>query len=461
MGASSDNGTNHLKKHLNTCPKMKNKDVRQQLIVANKNISDGIHANKAFKFDQMQSRLDLARMIIKHEYPFTMVDHEYFRVFINNLQPLFNLEEREKLYKFFDEFSGRVSFTTDLWTFETQDAYFCLTAHFIDNDWGTHSGDEISKVVMACLLDWNLDKKVGTISVNNASSNDVMVNKIKDILNGDGLLVLGGQLLLVRCTTHILNLIVKDNLSVIGNVLYIRESCKFVKATPQRKLKWKSVIEQVKVSSTQQICLDVPTTVAVVLNPRFKMRFVQYYFNLIYGLHEAEIYINKVQISLEDLYNEYDSKFNLNSGTSHSPSSLNLSGESLNMDKIKKFETWCIEEGYESVTKKSKLEQYLVEPIFPVDCALSILNWWKLNTPKYPCLSKLARDGFTIPVSIVASEPALSTSGRVLNEYHSSLTPDTLQGLTCAQNWLKSSKVDLSTSYSTIQTVPTDIHVLD
>ncbi|PIA44017.1 hypothetical protein AQUCO_01800228v1 [Aquilegia coerulea] len=493
-------------------------------------------SQEAFKFDQMRSRLDLARIIIKHEYPFTMVDYEYFRVFINNLRPLLNLvtkntikshilsvykEEREKLYKFFDEFSGRVSFTTDLWTSETRDAYLCLTAHFKDTDW------------------------VRTISVDNASSNDVMVNNIKDILNGDGLLVLGGQFLHVRCTTHILNLIVKDGLSVIGNVLSnIRESCKFVKATPQRKLKWKSTIEQVKVSSTQQICLDVPRrwnstfkmleraliykgaffrleqreesfmtnpskedweiakvicnclkifydstntlsgteyptaniyfaevceihlnlfqwckhenqwvvmmaekmyekfkkywsvcslilAVAVVLDPRFKMRFVQYYFNLIYGLHEAEIYINKVQILLEDLYSEYDSKSNLNSGTSHSPSSLNLlSGESSNMDKIKKFETWCMKEGYESVTKKYELEQYLVEPIFPADCAFNILNWWKLNTPNV----------LTIPISTVASESAFSTSGRVLNEYRSSLTPNTLHVLICAQNWLKSSK---------------------
>ncbi|XP_050896673.1 uncharacterized protein LOC127103460 [Lathyrus oleraceus] len=74
-----------------------------------------------------------------------------------------------------------------------------------------------------------------------------------------------------------------------------------------------------------------------------------------------------------------------------------------------------------------------------------ILNWWKVNSTKYPTLGIMARDILAMPISTVASESAFSTGGRVLSCYRSSLTPNTVEALICAQNWLRSSplKVDI------------------
>ncbi|GAU34710.1 hypothetical protein TSUD_29520 [Trifolium subterraneum] len=38
-----------------------------------------------------------------------------------------------------------------------------------------------------------------------------------------------------------------------------------------------------------------------------------------------------------------------------------------------------------------------------------LLNWWKVNSTKYPILGQMARDILAIPLSTVASESAFST----------------------------------------------------
>ena len=49
----------------------------------------------------------------------------------------------------------------------------------------------------------------------------------------------------------------------------------------------------------------------------------------------------------------------------------------------------------------------------------------------------MARDILTIPISIVSSKSAFSTSGRILDAFKSSLSPKTVEALVCSQNWLK------------------------
>ena len=48
----------------------------------------------------------------------------------------------------------------------------------------------------------------------------------------------------------------------------------------------------------------------------------------------------------------------------------------------------------------------------------------------------IVSDIYVIPVSIVASESAFSTNGRVVSKHRSRLHPNTLEALMCAQSWL-------------------------
>jgi hypothetical protein len=92
---------------------------------------------------------------------------------------------------------------------------------------------------------------------------------------------------------------------------------------------------------------------------------------------------------------------------------------------------------------KNEVDVYLTEPREKANPDFDILNWWKVNSNKYPILGLIARDILAMPISTVASESAFSTGGRVLNNYRSSLTPHTIEALICAQNWLRSSPLSV------------------
>ena len=63
-------------------------------------------------------------------------------------------------------------------------------------------------------MDWSLDRKISTITVDNCSTNDAMMTTLKMKLRKDEL-VLHGKVFHMRCCAHILNLIVKEGVSVI------------------------------------------------------------------------------------------------------------------------------------------------------------------------------------------------------------------------------------------------------
>lgn len=65
-----------------------------------------------------------------------------------------------------------------------------------------------------------------------------------------------------------------------------------------------------------------------------------------------------------------------------------------------------------------------------------ILGWWKKSATNYPILSAMVRDFLAIPLSTMSSESAFSCGGRILGDTRSSLSPETLEALVCAKDWL-------------------------
>ena len=98
------------------------------------------------------------------------------------------------------------------------------------------------------------------------------------------------------------------------------------------------------------------------------------------------------------------------------------------------FKKYRIESG--CVEQKTELDKYLSEDLHDDD-DFNILDWWKVNSRRFPILSRLAHDLLAMFISTVASESTFSTGGRVFDVYRSSLTLKVVQALICNQNWLR------------------------
>ena len=78
-----------------------------------------------------------------------------------------------------------------------------------------HTKEVLSDVLLQTLLEWNIDRKLSTMTVANCSTNDAVINIILDKLQRSTL-VMRGSMLHMHCAAHVLNLIVQDGLDEIG-----------------------------------------------------------------------------------------------------------------------------------------------------------------------------------------------------------------------------------------------------
>ncbi|KAG5252620.1 zinc finger BED domain-containing protein [Salix suchowensis] len=286
--AESTRGTSNLHKHLQKCLSKRQGGAEQQsspLVESGDLITSSVQRNLVL--DQEGSHLNIARMMIKHGYPLDMVQHEFFRTFVENLQPMFKLhskdmveadvlvvyrQEKEKLIKCFDNLSCLFCLTVELLSSDDRNmTYCCLTLHFIDNEWeqkkkilafrnlqGDYDADTIQEIIKSVIIEWSIGKNLHFIWLNIAPLNDQMNGELKSKLSDQDSLI-NGDACFLSSYNQIAHLLIQDGLFKIKSVLCkIRESIAYFKGTQDRREMFQKAINQLKLQDKQKASLDVP-----------------------------------------------------------------------------------------------------------------------------------------------------------------------------------------------------------
>lgn len=268
LTVAKSKSTTSYHRHLNTCSRYKTKLRTQKTILNYASTTDApsvfaIPQLVSSTFDMRKLRESIAQWVMMHDFPFNVVEDEGFNLMMRTANPewkkiarqtckndcmLVYEQEKKKLKKLLAKVS-KISLTTDLWKSKTQQIeYMVVTGHWVDSDWKLqkrilsfvdipppHTGLEIASTLFNCAKEWRIENKVYTVSVDNASSNDVAIKHMKDSFSSFSQLMCSGRLFHVRCCAHILNLLVQDGLGVISDIVdNVRASVDYVSRSQTR-----------------------------------------------------------------------------------------------------------------------------------------------------------------------------------------------------------------------------------
>ncbi|KAK1439665.1 hypothetical protein QVD17_05485 [Tagetes erecta] len=622
LSGSSRSGTTHLRNHLMRCLKKSNFDATQILAAKRKGKEEQVtvaHVSYdnvprkyetvlpiachkfdqeskidetinqgGVKFDQERSRIDLARMIMLHDYPPSMVEHIGFKIFVKNLQPMFEFlttsvvesdcltiyaKERQKVFEIIRNLHGRMSLAVGFWSSPENIDYISLTANYIDDHWkyqrkvlnfltldSFQTEDALSDLLIKCLMDWDVDQKLFSLTLDDCFRYDSLATRIRKWLAENQPILKNCELFDTRCASHLVKSLLQDLMESIQNMTEkIRESVRFVKTSLTTQGKFDEFAQQAAINTKKRLFLDnqmswnstylmlesvleykdafillqeheptyttclsdeewqrvgsitsfikllvevlnifspsqskYPTSniffpeicdvhiqlidscknpdefisslatkmkikfdkywnksglglaIAAILDPRFKMKLVEYYYEQIYDT-DAPDRIREVSEAIHELFDDYSvDSDSLDDIAGRAGTSLS-STSNATRDRLRDFDKFLHETSNQQ-SSASDLDKYLEEPVFPRNYDFNVLNWWKVHTARYPILSVIARDILCVPVSTLTAELAFTAGGRVLDDHLRSVDPDIRQALICGQDWLRMEREETSTS---------------
>ncbi|KAK2373563.1 zinc finger BED domain-containing protein DAYSLEEPER [Trifolium repens] len=370
-------------------------------------------------------------------------------------------------------------------------------------------GIDVADAIYKCLKTWGIENKVFSVSVDNASYNDSCLRSLKDNLS---LTCLKERKLIIDCPTrwnstfNMLSTALKFKiafasykerephydfapsleewnkvekvcklLEVFNCATHVISGSEYPTANLYLVEVWKVKVILDKADEDEDLFMremaspmkvkfdkywgecNLLMAIASVLDPRVKFHIVRICFPKIYKSEEvADENIKKVRSALDDLYDEYvalslveasSSDGNLMNSNNQSSSQANVAAVKTGFDEI-----MCIIQENEAIgPMKSELQEYLDDGLYtpPIPTSFSALDWWRNNSMKYKILSKMAADILAIPISTVASESTFSAGGRVIDEFRSRLSEDSVEALICGGDWFhhkynvtKNSKVE-------------------
>uniref|UniRef100_A0A803LFS5 BED-type domain-containing protein n=1 Tax=Chenopodium quinoa TaxID=63459 RepID=A0A803LFS5_CHEQI len=291
LAGGSKAGTTHLKDHLKICPK---------------------RTLAPYEFHQEDGRRDLAEMIILHEYPISMVEHMGFRKYSKTLQPGFKVSsrnttrkdimkryelEKENVATLLRKTKGKISLTTDMWTADNQRKGYMAVFICPRPSYYRGSADALKESIQS----WNLDLRLSSITVDNCSTNDAMMEILKGVFPYGSLLLRGTN---YPTANLYFPKICALRIAISGWLLsphdYVRKMADIMLHKYNKY--WASV--------------NGLMGVATILDPRYKMALIRFYFAKFFDEHDFEIEVGRISDLLRRLVDEYGSKIGKTQGSS-------------------------------------------------------------------------------------------------------------------------------------------------
>ncbi|XP_074297078.1 zinc finger BED domain-containing protein RICESLEEPER 2-like [Silene latifolia] len=272
--------TSHFNRHSSKCAKKALFSKRQKLInflPSNSSASASqpglVSALHDGQLDMSVMREGIAHWILMHEHPFRIVEEEGFNLMMKRGMPQYKSMSRHTIrsdyFKVYESDKKKlksllkgvekISLTTDLWKSKPKKIeYMVLTGHFVDSNWKLQkrvlnfvhlppprAGRDIANCIFKCLKEWDIENKIFSISVDNASANDTCIQVLKDTFSLTKRLVCDGKLFHVRCCAHILNIMVQHGLKEVKTIISnVHESVDYINQSDLRLKKFTELVQQ-------------------------------------------------------------------------------------------------------------------------------------------------------------------------------------------------------------------------
>jgi hypothetical protein len=280
LSSVAGKGTTHLNRHISTYCHAISQEERQRFLATQKTKPDEAHV-----FDPVVFRGLIAKYFLSAEISFRKCEDPSWKEMINYCQPSFRLvgrqtvrsdcillyeEEKLQLMDQFTKLKSHVSLTADLWSSNQNLGYLGVTAHFISEDFDLHkkiiafkkisfphTSYAVQDGITSCLLEWGLVGDLFTLTLDNASVNNRAMKDMRDALGSQ--MFFSGEHLHVRCSSHVLNIMVQAGLKVVPNAIgSVRDIIKVVTSTPSRLQIFNSIVQALGLKSKSGLILDVP-----------------------------------------------------------------------------------------------------------------------------------------------------------------------------------------------------------
>lgn len=260
-----------------------------------------------------------------------------------------------------------------------------------------YDGLNIEDEFIMCLTQWKIDNKIFSITLDNASYNDVMVSSLKSRFRANRALLCDGTFFQIKCCGHIVNLIVQVGLRLVDDVVSkVRNGIKHIKKSGPRKKRFYEMAEKTfHLNGTkklhQDVCVRWNSTYLMLESALYYKDVLDYWGQRDKDIHCFALSIEEwrnVQIFCKFLKVFYDVT-RMFSGSKYPTSNIYFRGVwkiyNVLLDTIKGPHTFLSPMVKEM---QEKFNKYWAEYSLVLSCAAILDPRYKLNYVEY-CYTKL------------------------------------------------------------------------